>query len=38
MNTLEMLFKKAADALWGDWMLVALLGVGIFYTLITGFV
>lgn len=38
MNTLEMLFKKAADALWGDWMLVALLGVGIFYTLMTGFV
>ena len=38
MNTLEMLFKKAADALWGDWMLAALLGVGIFYTLMTGFV
>lgn len=38
MNTLELLFKKAADALWGDWMLAALLGLGIFYTCMTGFV
>lgn len=38
MEILENFFGKAADFLWGDWLLVALLGLGIFYTVITGFV
>ena len=31
-----MIFQKAADVLWGDWLLFALLGLGIFYTIMTG--
>ncbi len=36
MEKAEYLFKTLADLLWGDWLLAALLGLGIFYTLITG--
>ncbi len=36
MNQLEKIFGAAADALWGSWMLFALIGVGILYTIITG--
>lgn len=36
MNNIEAFFKQAADFLWGDWLLVALLGLGIYYTLMTG--
>ena len=31
-----MIFERAADFLWGDWLLFALLGLGIFYTIVTG--
>lgn len=36
MEKAEYLFKTLANLLWGDWLLAALLGLGIFYTLITG--
>lgn len=36
MKTIEMIFERAADFLWGDWLLFALLGLGIFYTIVTG--
>lgn len=32
------LFENLADFLWGDWLLAALLGLGIFYTVMTGFI
>ena len=38
MSTIEYLFQTAADFLWKDWMLVLLLGLGIYYTFLTGFV
>ena len=38
MNKLEYFFQAAADFLWKDWMLVMLLGLGIFYTIMTDFV
>ena len=38
MSTLESFFSSVADTLWGDWLLFALLGLGIFYTVMTGFV
>lgn len=36
MDKAEYLFETLANLLWGDWLLVALLGLGIFYTVITG--
>ncbi|MDO5550202.1 MAG: sodium:alanine symporter family protein [Lachnospiraceae bacterium] len=38
MSNIEYFFQTAADLLWKDWMLVMLLGLGIFYTIITDFV
>lgn len=38
MNAVETFFKTVADFLWKDWMLVMLLGLGIYYTCMTGFV
>lgn len=38
MDILENIFGNVADFLWGDWLLVALLGLGVFYTFMTGFV
>lgn len=38
MKILESFFGGIADLLWGDWLLFALLGLGIFYTVMTGFV
>ncbi|MCI5902832.1 MAG: sodium:alanine symporter family protein [Blautia sp.] len=38
MSTIEAFFKTAADFLWKDWMLFMLLGLGIYYTIMTGFV
>lgn len=38
MGTIEVFFRAAADFLWKDWMLVLLLGLGIYYTVMTGFV
>lgn len=38
MGTIEAFFKTAADFLWKDWMLVMLLGLGIYYTVMTDFV
>ena len=35
---IETALGKAADALWGDWLLFALLGLGLLYTLATGLV
>lgn len=34
----EHLFEKIASFMWDSWLLIALLGLGILYTLITGFV
>lgn len=36
MNMVEGFFKGLADLLWGNWMLVMLLGLGAFYTVMTG--
>ncbi len=36
MEKTEYLFKMLADFLWGDWLLAALLGLGLFYTVMTG--
>lgn len=36
MEKIEYLFQTLADFLWGDWLLAALLGLGIFYTMMTG--
>lgn len=36
MEKIELFFKTVADFLWGDWLLVALLGLGLFYTVMTG--
>lgn len=36
MKVVEGLFEMLANLLWGNWMLVMLLGLGVFYTLITG--
>lgn len=36
MEKIELFFKTLADLLWGDWLLVALLGLGAFYTIMTG--
>ena len=38
MNEIEKIFKTLADFLWGDWLLFALLGLGIYYTVTTGFI
>ena len=38
MNTIEAFFKTAADFLWKDWMLVMLLGLGVYYNFMTGFI
>lgn len=38
MKNMESFFNIAADKLWGDWLLFLLLGLGIFYTIITEFV
>lgn len=38
MEAIEIFFKTVADFLWKDWMLVLLLGVGIYYTAMTDFV
>ena len=38
MSIIEYIFQTAADFLWKDWMLVMLLGLGTFYTFVTGFV
>ena len=38
MEKIEDLIKTLADFLWGDWLLAVLLGLGIFYTFMTGFV
>lgn len=36
MDKAEYIFKSLADLLWGDWLLAALLGLGAFYTVMTG--
>lgn len=36
MGTMELILGRAADLLWGDWLLAALVGLGVFYTLMTG--
>lgn len=38
MEQIENLFEKFAEFLWGDWLLAALIGVGLLYTVMTGFV
>lgn len=36
MNVIESVFGKLADWLWGDWLLFALVGLGLYYTIMTG--
>lgn len=36
MKVIDGFFTKFADMLWGNWMLYLLLGLGVFYTLVTG--
>lgn len=33
---MEAIIKRVADLLWGDWLMAALLGLGVFYTAMTG--
>lgn len=36
-NKIELFFEKVSAYLWGDWMLAVLLGLGVYYTFMTGF-
>lgn len=36
MEKIERIFEGLANFLWGDWLLVALLGLGMLYTVMTG--
>lgn len=36
MDKIEFFLEKLSGLLWGEWMLVLLLGTGLFYTIITG--
>lgn len=36
MEKIELFFDSLANFLWGDWLLVALLGLGAYYTVMTG--
>ena len=36
MEKIERIFERLANFLWGDWLLVALLGLGMLYTVMTG--
>lgn len=38
MEILELWLGRIADALWGSWLLILLIGVGVFYTFLTRFV
>lgn len=38
MKVVEGFFSGLANLLWGNWMLYLLLGLGVFYTLMTGFI
>lgn len=38
MERLERIFEVLASTLWGDWLLLALIGVGVLYTVITDFI
>lgn len=38
MQQVETVLGKLADMLWGNWMMFALVGVGILYTIMTGFI
>lgn len=35
MNILEGFFSRLSDLLWGNWLLILLIGLGVFYTIIT---
>lgn len=37
MDRIELFFEKVSGYLWGDWMLAVLLGLGVYYTCMTGF-
>lgn len=36
MKVVEIFFNRLSNLLWGNWMLYVLLGLGVFYTLVTG--
>lgn len=36
MELLESLFQSLSDFLWGNWLLFVLVGLGVFYTIMTG--
>ena len=36
MAEIELVIGNIANALWGDWLLFALLGLGMLYTVMTG--
>ncbi len=38
MESLELFFDEFANALWGNWLLFVLIGIGVLYTVITDFV
>lgn len=38
MNNLELFLKKISDAIWGDWLIFIFLGIGLYFTIITGFI
>lgn len=38
MEALEAFFRSLADFLWGNWLLFVLVGLGVYYTFLTGWV
>lgn len=38
MKLLEEFFKNFADLIWGNWLIVTLIGVGLYYTVMTKFI
>lgn len=38
MQTLENFFRSISDIIWGNWLLVALVGIGILFTILTRFI
>jgi len=38
MQSIEIWLGQLADAIWGSWLLIVLVGVGFYYTVMTGFI
>ena len=38
MNEIEIILEKISGIIWGNYLIVTLVGVGIFFTISTGFI